>query len=107
MAIRLAILGLELIQREWLGAVEALRAAGEIELVAIGHRSVANAREVAAVFKGGGGGGGGPKAYDDLRLMLKEAAPQVLLMDRPVNATLEFLLACVAQEIAIFSLGPP
>jgi len=48
-----------------------------------------------------------PPTFDDLRLMLKEAAPQVVLMDRPVNATLEFLLACVAQGIAILSLGPP
>jgi predicted dehydrogenase len=39
--------------------------------------------------------------------MLKAGAPQVIVMDRPANVTIDFLLACVSQEIAILSLGPP
>ena len=106
MAIRLAILGLDLIQREWLDAVETLCGTGEIELVAVGHQTQAAARDVASEFKSSDRRNM-PPSYDDLRLLLKESSPQVLLMDRPPNATLDFLLASVAQEIAIFSLGPP
>jgi predicted dehydrogenase len=115
MAVRLAILGLDRIQHEWLEAVAALRAGGEIELVAAGHESMAAAREVGEWFQGrstqaagtAGGGGAAAPAFDDLRLLLNDAAPQVLLMDRPANATLDWLLSCVRQEIGIFSLGPP
>ncbi|HVT82410.1 MAG TPA: hypothetical protein VHM90_17340 [Phycisphaerae bacterium] len=127
MVLRLAILGLETSQREWLDAVAALRASGEIELVGIGHENLAGGRGIAAMFKGAVAGetaearggrpseGGTPSgtpsgdvpAFDDLRQLLKEAAPQVILMDRPSTATIEFLLACAAQEIGILSLGPP
>ncbi len=103
MAIRLAILGLDPIQRNWLTAAVQLAAAGEIDIVGVAHRTLAGAKETAAAFKL-------PKPaapYDDLRLLLKEAAPQVILLDRPSHLTIDFLLACVASEIAIFSLGPP
>src|SRR5436190_10758006 len=103
MAIRLAILGLDGVQREWLEAVGKLRETGEVELLGVGHESMLAAREAAEWFKGGGM----VPAYDDVRLLLREAAPQVILMDRPANATLEFLMSCVQQEIGIFSLGPP
>lgn len=105
MAVRVAILGLDTIQREWLDAVGMLRAAGEIELVGVGHESMAGAREAADWFKGAGGGA--VPAFDDVRFLLKEGSPNVILMDRPANATLEILLSCVQQEIGIFSLGPP
>jgi predicted dehydrogenase len=103
MALRLAILGLETAQREWLEAVDALRASGEIELVGIGHESLAGARDVAGVFRDKGEA----PVFDDLRQLLKDAAPQVILMDRPATATVEFLLACAGQEIGVLSLGPP
>jgi predicted dehydrogenase len=104
MPVRLAILGLDRIQHAWLEAVAALRAAGEIELTGVGHETAAGARDVAEFFKTGGAA---PPAFDDVRFLLKEGASQVILMDRPANATLEFLLNCAQQEIGIFSLGPP
>ena len=105
MALKLAILGLDPAQRPWLDAVSALCAEGEIELVAIGDRTVALAKDTADVFKGASASA--PPAFDDLRLLIKESSPQILLMDRPPNANLEFLLSCAAQEIGILSLGPP
>ncbi len=115
MALRLAILGLETSQREWLEGAAALRAAGEIELVGVGHESAALGRDVAAVFKSATAGetpalrGGADEVpvFDDLRVLLKEAAPQVILMDRPATANVDFMLACASQEIGILSLGPP
>ena len=102
MPIRLAILGLDPVQREWLTAVEALRASGDVELVGVGHRAVALARDVADQFSSAR-----PAAFDDLRNLLKETAPQVLLMDRPSNVGIDFLLSCCAEKIGIISLGPP
>lgn len=125
MPLRLAILGLDPIQRDWLDAVAALIASGEIELHGIGHRSLAAAKDVATALKlppSAGAGAGAPvvgggtataasarliPTYDDLRLLLKDAAPQLILLDRPANVTLDFLIACAEQNIAILSLGPP
>jgi predicted dehydrogenase len=102
MPIRLAILGLDPVQHEWLDAVDALREAGEVELVGVGHRSLSLARDVAENFATDR-----PAAFDDLRLLLKDTAPQVILMDRPSNVGIDFILACATQEIGILSLGPP
>ena len=109
MAVKLAILGLDLIQRDWLEAVAALRAAGEIEVAGVGHSTLALAKDLADALKSPSATGTAtaPAAFDDLRLMLKETTPNVILMDRPSNATLEFLLSCLAQNVAILSLGPP
>ena len=108
MSLRLAILGLDPIQRDWLDAVAALAGTGEIEIHGIGHRSIAAAKDIASVLKLPGGSAAGARAiptYDDLRLLLKDAAPQVILLDRPPNVTIDFLLACVEQNIGILSLG--
>jgi len=101
MAIKLAIIGLEPVHQEWLEAAGKLRGAGEVEIVGVGHRSMAAARAAAEFFEGDA-----PVAYDDLRRLMQESAPQVLLMDRPANATREFIHACFAQNVGIFSLGP-
>jgi predicted dehydrogenase len=106
MAVRLAIVGVDPVQRDWVGAVEELRAAGEIEVVGAGHRTVALARDLADEFSGGGEAGRVP-AYDDLRLMLNERQPQVVVLDRPENMTLELLLSCASQKIGVISVGPP
>ncbi len=98
MAIRLAIVGLDGIQQDWLEAVGRLRASGEVELVGVGHRTQAAARDLADRV--------GAAAYDDLRKLLRETQPQVLLIDRPENATIEFLTVCVEQNIGLLSLGP-
>jgi len=105
MPLPLAIIGLDSVQRDWLQVAADLRDAGEIELVAAGHRTVAAARDIADALKS-------PAhpvipAYDDLRLLLKETAPRIILLDRPANAPLDFLLTCVKQGIGLFSLGPP
>ncbi len=42
-----------------------------------------------------------------MRLLLKEGAPQVLLIDRPSNVSIDFLVSCVRQGIGLISLGPP
>jgi predicted dehydrogenase len=99
--LRLALLGLDLVQRPWLDAVTALVAAGDIEVVAVGHRSASLCRDVVDYMKQ-------PlPVFDDVRLLLKETSPQVLLMDRPPNASLDVLRTCLAQGTALFSLGPP
>jgi predicted dehydrogenase len=98
---RLALLGLELVQRPWLDAVKALSAAGEVQVVGLGHRAVAPCRDVADYL------GQSLPAFDDPRLLVKETAPQIVVMDRPPNASVEFLRGCVGQGIAVFSLGPP
>ena len=98
MPIRLAILGLDPIQRDWLEAVRQLRSAGEIELVAAGHHALAPARALADLLE--------IPAYDDLRMLLKETTPHILLLDRPDNASLDFLAGCLDQDIGLFSLGP-
>ena len=106
MPLRLAILGLDPLHRDWLDAVRrALPASQEIELVAAGHRSFASAKDAADALRSPEFPA--PPVYDDLRLLLTEAAPQLILMDRPANVSIEFLLACVAQEITVLSLGPP
>ena len=69
MAIKLAIVGLDPVQQEWLEAVAKLRQAGEIELVGVGHRAMAAARDVAEFFEDGA-----PPAYDDLRRLMQECA---------------------------------
>jgi len=106
MAIRLAILGIDPIQREWLEAVGVLVAEGEVELVGVGHRTVSLAKDTAHFF-----GAMKPAVFDDLRLLLKEsgggAGPQVILIDRPSNAAVEFLVACAKQGVGLLSLGPP
>jgi len=101
MPTRLAILGLDAIQRDWLTAVRALVDSGEVEVVAVGHRTQALARDVADTFESPA-----PPAFDDLRQFM-QAAPQVVLMDRPEHASIDFLTACFDANIAIFSLGPP
>jgi predicted dehydrogenase len=102
MPIRLAILGLDPLQQEWLDAIGTLVVQGEIELTGVAHHSLALAKDVAEGLKLLA-----PPTFDDLRLFLKEAAPQVIVMDRPSNVSVEFLTACVQQGIGLVSLGPP
>lgn len=101
MALKLAILGLDTVQRDWTEAVTALAEKGLVQPVAIGHRSQALAKDLAALFPGH------LPAYDDLRKLLLDTTPQMILLDRPENATLDFLAACIAQKIGLFCLGPP
>ncbi|MDA8378851.1 MAG: Gfo/Idh/MocA family oxidoreductase [Planctomycetia bacterium] len=99
MAVACAIVGLDLIQKDW---IEALRNAGGTDwfkIVAVGKRNLSEAREVGQMFD--------VPFYADLRRMLLETAPQMVLLDRPADMALEFIEACVQQNIAIFSLGPP
>jgi predicted dehydrogenase len=112
MAIRAAIVGIDPLQREWLQAARTLRAAGEIDIVAAAHRTLALAKDLSdQCAEPGGITGAGDKqripAYDDLRLMLNERAPQILVMDRPPNMPIELLASCVQQKIGVMSVGPP
>ncbi len=102
MPIRLAILGIDPIQREWLEAVETLAAAGEIVLVGAAHRTQALAKDAADFFETLD-----VPTFDDLRLLLKEGAPQVILLDRPSDVSIDFLVSCATQGIGLITLGPP
>ena len=102
MSIRLAIVGVDLVQREWLEGVGALMAEGGVELVGVGHRTLAMAKDTGDFFRGAA-----VATFDDLRLLLKEGAPQVILLDRPSNASIDFLVACAVSGIGVLSLGPP
>ena len=77
-------------------------AAGEVQLVAAGHASGAAARQLADFFKTAGP----VPAYDDPRRLMQETSPQVLLLDRPSNVGLDFLIHCATKDVGIFSLGP-
>jgi len=104
MAIRVAILGLDPVQHDWIDALGMLRGEGEIEVVAVADRSLNVAKSIVDAL--------GPPcdeiaAYDDLRTLFKERLPEVVLMDRPAIATVEFLCSCVEQGIGVLSLGPP
>ncbi len=99
MALRCAIIGLDPVQKDWIQALTTLVAEGVIAPVAAGHRTLAAARDIADLFK--------VPAFDDLRHLMLETTPQMILLDRPANATIEFLTLCVSQKVGIFSLGPP
>ncbi len=99
MPLRCAIIGLDPVQRDWITALKALTASAAIVPVAAGHRTVAAARDLGDAFD--------VPAFDDLRQLLLQHNPQILVLDRPSNADAEFLAACAQQNIGIFSLGPP
>ena len=99
MPIKLAILGLDPIQRDWLQAIDTLENAGVIKTVAAGHRTQAAARDVADLLH--------VPAFDDMRQLLRDAAPQALLIDRHDNVSADFLVACFEQGIGVLSVGPP
>jgi len=99
MPTKLAIIGLDTIQKNWIEAVRTLAAEGRIAVVAAGHRTQALARDLGDLFS--------VPAFDDMRELQLKTAPQLILLDRPDDMSLEFLLGCVSQNIGIFSLGPP
>ncbi len=99
MSLRVAVIGLDLIQNDWIKALIALREQGRIEIVAAGHRSVAAAKDLGDALK--------VPSFDDLRRLVVETQPKVIVLDRPANANLEFLTGCIDGGIGIFSLGPP
>jgi predicted dehydrogenase len=99
MALRCAIIGLDPIQKDWIDALTALTASGEIVPIAAGHRTLAAARDLGDLFK--------VPAFDDLRQLLLQHTPQMIVLDRPSNADIEFLMMCAQQKVGIFSLGPP
>lgn len=99
MAVRLAIIGLETLQRDWIAALAALRQAQRIELVGVGHRTIALARDAADALD--------VPAFDDLRKLMHDGNPQAILLDRPSQVGVDFLISCIQQNVALFSLGPP
>ncbi|HTV46964.1 MAG TPA: Gfo/Idh/MocA family oxidoreductase [Phycisphaerae bacterium] len=99
MALQCVVLGMELIQQDWIDAIKQAQNAGVINVVAVGQRNISAARELGEVFEA--------PFYSDLRRMMLETTPQILIMDRPREMPLDFIEACVHQGIGIFSLGPP
>ena len=97
MALRCAIIGLEPIQKDWMEALGALAADGTIVPVAAGHRTLAAARDIGDVFK--------IPAFDDLRQLLPQTTPQIIVLDRPPNATIDFLCTCARKMWASSALA--
>ncbi|MGC9260030.1 MAG: Gfo/Idh/MocA family oxidoreductase [Phycisphaerae bacterium] len=98
-AVACAIVGLDPIQKDWMEALRRASGTDWFEVVAVGERNLSEAREVGQIFD--------VPFYADLRRMLLETTPQMVLLDRPADMALEFIEACVQQNIAVFSLGPP
>ena len=99
MSIRLATVGLDTSHGDWADALRAVAEAGRIEIVGAGHRTPALARDAADRL--------GVPPFDDLRKLLTDARPQVIVLDRPEKLALDFVLLCLHTGIGILSLGPP
>lgn len=99
MTIPAAIVGLEPIQQDWIRALHQAHQDGLIKLVAVGHELMTEARKSGQDFD--------VPFYVDLRRMMLETAPRIVLIDRPRQFPLDFIEACLQQEIGVFSLGPP
>ena len=99
MTLRCAIVGLDPVQKDWIDALRVLSAEGIVQPVAAGHRTLSAARDIADLFD--------VPAFDDLRQMVLQTTPKMILLDRPANATIELLTSWVGQNIGLFSLGPP
>jgi predicted dehydrogenase len=98
-AIQCAVLGLELIQQDWIEAINQANRMDIIKVVAASQRSVSSSRELGETL--------GVPFYSDLRRLMLETTPQMLIIDRPREMPLDFIEACLQQGIGIFSLGPP
>ncbi|NNM86626.1 MAG: Gfo/Idh/MocA family oxidoreductase [Phycisphaerales bacterium] len=92
------LVGLESVQQDWLKAIARAVQDGLIEVTAVGHSSVAEARDLAEHFNA--------PFYDDLRRMMLTHPPQIIILDRTPELGLDFIEACLQQQIAILSLGP-
>ncbi len=99
MAVACAIVGLDTIQKDWINALKQAHGSDWFNIVVVGERNLSQAREVGQIFD--------VPFYGDLRRMLLETTPQMVLLDRPADMSLEFIEACVQQNIAVFSIGPP
>ena len=81
MSIRLAIVGVDLVQREWLEGGWRWMAEGAVELVGVGHRTLAMAKDTGDFFRGLA-----VSTFDDLRFGIAEGgAPQVITLDLAVE----------------------
>ncbi len=99
MAVACAIVGLDPIQKDWLEAVQQANGTDWFKVAVVGGRNLSLAREVGQIFD--------VPFYADLRRMLLENTPQMVLLDRPSDMPLDFIEACIQQHIGVFSLGPP
>ena len=99
MPINCAIVGLEQIQKDWIEAIAQGRNAGTINIVAAAQQQMGSARALGQRLDA--------PFYVDFRRMMLEATPQMVILDRPRNFSLDFIQACIQQGIGIFSLGPP
>ncbi len=99
MPINCAIVGLEQIQKDWVEAIAQVRDSGKINLVAVAQLQMGSARNLGQRLDA--------PFYVDFRRMMLEAAPQMVILDRPRNFPLDFVIACLQQGIGVFSLGPP
>jgi predicted dehydrogenase len=98
-AVACAIVGLDPIQRDWIEALKQAHETDWFKIAVVGERNLSLAREVGQIFD--------VPFYGDLRRMLLETTPQMVLLDRPADMSLDFVEACLQQNIGILSLGPP
>ena len=99
MAVACAIVGLDPIQKDWIQALKQANDTDWFKIAVVGERNLSLAREIGQLFD--------VPFYADLRRMLLESHTQMVLLDRPADMPLDFIEACVQQNIAIFCLGPP
>ncbi len=99
MALQCAIVGLETIQCDWIEAIRQSSQSDWFRLVAVGHEHMPAARALGQVFD--------VPFYVDLRRMMLEITPQIVIIDRPASLPVDFIEACLQQGIGVFSLGPP
>ncbi len=99
MAVACAIVGLDPMQKDWIEALRQAHGTDWFKIVVVGERNLSLAREVGQIFD--------VPFYGDLRRMLLETTPQMVLLDRPADMSLDFVEACIQQNIGILSIGPP
>lgn len=99
MSVKCAVMGLAGVEKGWIRALAQAQRDGTIEIVAVHHGAMEQARELGLALD--------TPFYDDERRMLLERSPQMLVLDRPEQTRLDFLEACLQQQIGILSLGPP
>lgn len=98
MPLKCAMIGVSPVQQDLLQAVAQLAESGAITVVAAGHESPALARDLGDRFQ--------TAAFDDMRQLLVTVEPDIVILERQENVTLDFVQRLIADKIGVFSIGP-
>ncbi|MGC8559269.1 MAG: Gfo/Idh/MocA family oxidoreductase [Phycisphaerae bacterium] len=99
MGIPCAIVGIDINASQWVDAISMAVKGGVIDLVATGQPFLNQARETGTIFD--------VPFYADLRRMLLETSPRIVIVDRSARISLDFIEALLSQGIGVFCIGPP